>query len=101
MEPGKTLTHYADRADHAGHGGALAARTASPTPPNRTPWTVPEQNQGMTSAPQLLAETLARWIAHTVGGGVMIESKGRPLAPGDVMVLVRRGTTSAAPWCVR
>ena len=44
----------------------------------------------MTSAPQLLAETLARWIAQTVGGGVMLESKGRPLAPGDVMVLVRR-----------
>jgi ATP-dependent helicase/nuclease subunit A len=54
------------------------------------PWTVPEQNQGLTSAPQQLAETLARRIAHAVAGGEMLESKGRPLAPGDVMVLVRR-----------
>ncbi len=89
VEPGKTLTHYADRANHA---GMVELWPLAPVPDaiEPTPWAVPEQNQGMTSAPQLLAETLARWIAHTVGGGVMIESKGRMLAPGDVMVLVRR-----------
>ena len=54
------------------------------------PWAVPEQNHGLTSAPQLLADTLAEWIAREVGGGVMLESRGRPLRPGDVMVLVRR-----------
>ena len=54
------------------------------------PWSVAEQNQGLTSAPQRLAETLAQWIARQAGGGTMLESKGRPLGPGDVMVLVRR-----------
>ena len=54
------------------------------------PWTVPEQNRGLTSAPQQLAETLASWIAQQAGGGVRLESRGRALAPGDVMVLVRR-----------
>jgi ATP-dependent helicase/nuclease subunit A len=51
---------------------------------------VPEQNQGLSSAPQILAETLACWIARQTGGGVRLESKRRPLVPGDVMVLVRR-----------
>ena len=89
VEPGQTLTHYADRANHAG-AGELWPLAPVPDAIEPTPWAVPEQNLGMTSAPQLLAETLARWIARTVGGGVMLESKGRPLAPGDVMVLVRR-----------
>jgi ATP-dependent helicase/nuclease subunit A len=84
-----TLTHYADRAEHA---GVVELWPLAPVPDTAEPqpWTVPDQNRGLTSAPQQLAETLARWIAGEVGGGVMLESKGRPLAPGDVMVLVRR-----------
>src|SRR5262249_35124650 len=34
-------------------------------------------------------ETLAQWIAQQIGTS-RLESKGRALAPGDVMVLVRR-----------
>ena len=87
--PGETLTHYADRADHA---GAVELWPLAPLPDaaEPLPWTVPEQNLGLTSAPQHLAETLAYWIAEQTAGGVMLESRGRPLAPGDVMVLVRR-----------
>ena len=89
VDAGDTLTHYADRAAHA---GCVELWPLAPLPDaaEPVPWTVPEQNHGLTSAPQQLAETLARWIAHQVGGTVMLESKGRPLAPGDVMVLVRR-----------
>ena len=89
VEPGQTLAHYADRADHA---GAVELWPLTPVPEaiEPAPWSVPEQNQGLTSAPQHLAESLARWIAQTVGGGVTLESRGRLLAPGDVMVLVRR-----------
>ena len=89
VDAGDTLTHYADRAAHAGCV-ELWPLTPLPDAAEPVPWTVPEQNHGLTSAPQQLAETLARWIAHQVGGSVMLESKGRPLAPGDVMVLVRR-----------
>ena len=89
VDAGDTLTHYADRADHA---GAVELWPLAPLPDaaEPEPWTVPDQNRGLTSAPQVLAETLAQWIAREVGGGVMLESRGRPLGPGDVMVLVRR-----------
>ncbi len=89
VEPGQTLRHYADR---AGHAGRVELWPLTPVPANDPPlpWTVPTQNQGMTSAPQHLADTLADWIRDQTGGGVMLESRGRPLRPGDVMVLVRR-----------
>jgi ATP-dependent helicase/nuclease subunit A len=86
---GDTLTHYSDRAAHAGMV-ELWPLTPAPEPVEPEPWSVPQQNHGLTSAPQQLAETLARWIATQVGGDVLLESKGRPLTPGDVMVLVRR-----------
>ncbi len=89
VEPGQTLAHYADRVDHAG-SVELWPLTPVPEAIEPVPWSVPAQNQGLTSAPQHLAETLARWIAQTVGGGVVLESRGRRMAPGDVMVLVRR-----------
>ncbi|HET7881752.1 MAG TPA: double-strand break repair helicase AddA [Acetobacteraceae bacterium] len=89
VEPGQVLGHHADRADHAG-SVELWPLTPLPDVPEPQPWAIPEQNQGLASAPQRLAETLAQWIAQQTGGGTMLESKGRPLTPGDVMVLVRR-----------
>ncbi len=87
--PGETLTHYADRAGHAGvvEIWPLAPR---PDPPPHRPWTVPEQNQLQTSARQLLADTLADWIRDQTNGSVLLESKGRPLTAGDVLILTRR-----------
>jgi ATP-dependent helicase/nuclease subunit A len=86
---GEVLTHYADRAGQAG-SVELWPLTLPPDSAEPEPWTVPEQNQGLSSAPQILAETLAHWIAQQIRGGVMLASKQRPLLPGDVMVLVRR-----------
>jgi ATP-dependent helicase/nuclease subunit A len=87
--PGDVLTHYADR---AGHAGLVEVWPLAPQPdpaPHR-PWTVPEQNQSQTSARQLLADTLADWIRDQTDGSVLLESKGRPLSAGDVLILVRR-----------
>jgi ATP-dependent helicase/nuclease subunit A len=86
---GETLTHYADRLSHA---GMVEFWPLAPLPeePPHAPWTVPEQNQAQTSARQLLADTLAAWIVSQTDGSVMLESKGRPLAAGDVLILVRR-----------
>ena len=86
---GETLAHYADRSDHAGVV-ELWPLAPCPTVPPPMPWTVPDENQGLTSAPQLLADTLADWIRVQTSGEVMLESRGRPVAPGDVMVLVRQ-----------
>ena len=87
-DPG-TLEHAAER---TGQAGAVELWPLTPPPPNDdpTPWTVPDANQGLKSAPHILAETLARWIAEQTGGSVDLPSRGRPLRPGDVMVLVRR-----------
>jgi ATP-dependent helicase/nuclease subunit A len=87
-EPG-SLRHESDR---AGQAGSVELWPLAPRPeePETPPWTVPERNRGLKSAPQVLAEALAGWIAGQTGGDVMIESRGRALRPGDVMVLVRR-----------
>ena len=86
---GESLTHYADR---AGHAGLVELWPLAPLPdlPPHQPWTIPRQNQSQTSARQLLADTLAGWIGEQTDGSVMLRSKARPLAAGDVLVLVRR-----------
>jgi ATP-dependent helicase/nuclease subunit A len=87
-DPG-TLTHEADR---AGHAGRVELWPLVPVPERAAPepWQVPDRNLGEISAMQRLAEGLAEWIAGQTGGQVALESAGRPLAPGDVLVLVRR-----------
>jgi ATP-dependent helicase/nuclease subunit A len=87
--PGAILTHYADRAGHAGlvEIWPLAPR---PDPAPHRAWTIPEHNQSQTSSRQLLADTLADWIHDQTNGSVLLESKGRPLTAGDVLILVRR-----------
>ena len=52
------------------------------------PWSAPARNRGQASAPQRLAEGLARWIAGEVG--TVHRSGGAPLKAGDVLVLVPR-----------
>jgi ATP-dependent helicase/nuclease subunit A len=84
-----TLRHHAARAGHAGRVELwpLAPRDEPPAPP---PWSVAEANQGQQTAEQLLADRLAGWIAAQTDGTVPLPSRDRPLAPGDVLVLVRR-----------
>lgn len=86
---GETLTHFADRAGHAGvvEIWPLTPRTDA-TP--HAPWTVPEHNQTQVSAQAVLAETLASWIRAQTDGSVELESQGRALTPGDILILVRR-----------
>ena len=87
-----------------GHGALArhrAARAAAPgrvelwplTPlpdevPQAGPWQPPPRNAGQDSAPQRLAEALARWIAAEIGAA---DPQGAaPLTAGDVLVLVPR-----------
>ncbi len=86
---GETLTHYADRAGHAGQI-EIWPLAPPPEPSPHQPWTVPDHNQGQTSARELLASTLAGWIRDQTDGSVMLESRARPVTPGDVLILVRR-----------
>jgi ATP-dependent helicase/nuclease subunit A len=87
--PAEILEHRADRAGHAGRV-ELWPLAEAPPPEPPVPWTAPERYQRATSAIQLLADDLAGWIRDQTDGTVLLESKGRPLRPGDVMILVRR-----------
>ena len=89
VSAGDTLRHYADRAEHAG-SVELWPLVPRPDASEPDPWSVADRNAGLTSAPQRLATHLADWIATQTNGGTLLESRGRPLAPGDVLVLVRR-----------
>lgn len=89
VEPGETLKHHADRADHAG-SVELWPLAPWPTLPEPEPWAVPDANDRQPTALQHLADTLAEWIAAQTAGDVMLESRGRAMTPGDVLVLVRR-----------
>jgi ATP-dependent helicase/nuclease subunit A len=39
---------------------------------------------------RLLAQNIARQIRHWIDDGMMLESRGRPVTAGDIMILVRR-----------
>ncbi len=84
-----TLRHGTDR---QGHAGRVELWPLEPVPPSEppAPWRVAEKNHAGKSAPQMLTERLAAWIAAQTSGDVMLESRGRSLAAGDVLILVRR-----------
>jgi ATP-dependent helicase/nuclease subunit A len=86
---GEGLRHHADRAGHAG-SVELWPLVPPPEVAPPVPWQVPERNLGGRSAMLRLADALAGWIARETGGATLLASRGRPLAPGDVLVLVRR-----------
>ena len=87
--PDEAVRHVPHRVGQAGRV-ELWPPAPRPDPPPHTPWTIPQHNQVQTSAPQNLVNHLAGWIAGQVNGAVMLHSEGRPLHPGDVLVLVRR-----------
>jgi ATP-dependent helicase/nuclease subunit A len=86
--PGETLSHRAVREHHAG-GVELWPLAEALPPETPIPWAAPERNQRATSAIQVLADGLAGWISDQIDGSVLLQSKGRPLRPGDIMILVR------------
>ena len=85
---GETSTHRAVREGQAGRVELWPLAEAPPPDAPRS-WSAPDRNQRATSAIQLLADGLAGWISDQIDGSVMLESKGRPLRPGDIMILVR------------
>ncbi|MDA8050956.1 MAG: double-strand break repair helicase AddA [Rhodospirillales bacterium] len=77
-----------------GQAGAVELWPLAPAsdPPAAEPWTVPAENlnQSQVTAPIRLAGALAAWIREKTAGAARLESRNRPLGPGDVLVLVRR-----------
>ena len=60
--------------------------------PTPEPWQPPLDREATDQPPAKLAAALAETIAGWTRTGENLESRGRPIQPGDVMVLVRRRT---------
>ncbi len=56
------------------------------------PWMPPVERKRGDSPASRLAGLVARRIRHMLNTGEILESRGRPIRPGDIMVLVRRRT---------
>ena len=95
--PEAPVSHAATRLGHAGRVELWPLLQAAPRDPP-DPWALPlEQREGqdpVAALAQSLADTLAGWFAAdplslTPAHPAWLASKGRPVAPGDVLVLVR------------
>ncbi len=83
-----SVSHLSSR---PGQAGSVELWPIEPRPEKLAvePYRVPRQRQRGKSATQALVDTLADWIKAETDGSTMLESRGRPLTPGDVLVLVR------------
>lgn len=91
VEPGALLEHRPDRVGHAGIVELWPMVEAEDTAPP-PPWEVPEQPGRAAGAEAMLAEALAARIRHWIDSGETLPSRGRPIRPGDILILVRRRT---------
>lgn len=53
-------------------------------------WALPLEQRGLDNPASRLAASIAERVRSWIAGGEMLESKGRPVGPGDIMILVRR-----------
>lgn len=84
-----SLKHVVKR---IGQAGSVTLWPLAPRqePPAAEPWTVPDRNIPGRSAADMLVRRLAAWIRGELDRGSMLESAGRELRAGDLLVLVRR-----------
>ena len=83
------LLHVARRVGQAG-SVTLWPLAPAPDPVVAEPWVVPERNFAGSSAPDALVRQLADWVREQLASGTMLQSAGRRLRAGDILVLVRR-----------
>jgi ATP-dependent helicase/nuclease subunit A len=91
VEPDAVLEHRPDRVGQAGIVELWPMVEAEDTAPP-PPWDVPEQPGRAAGAEAMLAEALAARIRHWIDSGERLESRGRAIRPGDILILVRRRT---------
>lgn len=86
---GRPIHHLSNRDGQAGLVEIWP--TVKPEPvPETDPWDAPLDQLPALSPPVRLAERIAGRIAAWLKAGEMLASEGRPIKPGDVMILVRR-----------
>lgn len=88
---GAVLEHRADRQGEAGLV-ELWPPLAKPDNAVLEPWEVPDEPVAEADAEALMAEALAARIAHMIAHETLPARGGRPIRPGDILVLLRRRT---------
>ncbi|WP_043339526.1 double-strand break repair helicase AddA [Belnapia moabensis] len=97
---GGTLRHLPDRQGHAGSVELWPLLRPAETPAPE-PWQVPLEPERVASAEALMAEALAARIDHMIRHE-RLESRGRGVRAGDVLVLLRKQANVAlVPLLVR
>lgn len=86
---GVAIEHHAFRAGQAGLVEVWPPVAPQPAQ-DPEPWAPPIQRVGAASPARRLARLVATRIAGMISRGEILESRGRPIRPGDIMVLVRR-----------
>ena len=86
---GRAIRHLSNRDGQAGLVEIWP--TVKPEPvPETDPWDAPLDHLPAASPPVRLAERIAERIDGWLKAGEILESEGRPIKPGDIMILVRR-----------
>ena len=89
VPPGGTLHHEVSRLGQAGHI-ALWPLAEPVAPPEPRSWAVPDDYASADSAKTVLARMIARHIRKLLDARHVLPSRGRPVRPGDVLILIRR-----------
>jgi ATP-dependent helicase/nuclease subunit A len=84
----------AHRPHRTGHAGVVEVWPLPSAPEQVTfqSWEAPVEYTHSQSGDMRLAQVIAGQIKHWIASGEILESKGRPIRPGDVLVMVRRRT---------
>lgn len=88
-EDGSPLQHIPLRAGMAGRV-ELWPLAEPEMPGEQEPWKPPVERLAARGANEILAGVIAERIRHWLRHGERLEGQGRPMEPGDIMVLVRR-----------
>jgi ATP-dependent helicase/nuclease subunit A len=86
---GRGVRHFTEREGHAGRV-ELWPTIAPEAAHEAEPWDTPLDQLAADSPPARLAERIAGQIRRWLKTGEILESQGRPIRPGDIMILVRR-----------
>ncbi len=86
---GQPIIHHTNR---AGQGGLVEVWPAVPAVEDSpaAPWDAPLDQVSAMSPEARLADRIAGRIGDWLEDGAVLESAGRPIRPGDIMILVRR-----------
>src|SRR5262249_30697411 len=85
---GEPIAHQAARLGHAGPVGLWPLAEPAPREP-ALEWRPPRERRAGDSPRERLAKLIARRIAGMIERGERLESRGRPVRPGDFLILVR------------